>query len=96
MLAVKRLSVGLEGGRTEHPFPPASSTLFVEGLPANCTCREVSRYKEVRRVSKESRRADGDSLMLCFVNFVSPAHVATAMDALQADMEMIYCERQVF
>lgn len=32
------------GGRPEIPLPPdASSTLFVEGLPANCTRREVSR-----------------------------------------------------
>lgn len=32
------------GGRPEIPLPPdASSTLFVEGLAANCTRREVSR-----------------------------------------------------
>lgn len=32
------------GGRPERSLPPdASSTLFVEGLPANCTRREVSR-----------------------------------------------------
>lgn len=32
------------GGRSELPLPPdASSTLFVEGLPSNCTRREVSR-----------------------------------------------------
>lgn len=32
------------GGQPEIPLPPdASSTLFVEGLPANCTRREVSR-----------------------------------------------------
>jgi hypothetical protein len=91
VVAVKSLSAGLGAGRTERPLPPdASNTLFVEGLPANCTCREVSHifrpfigYKEVRLVSKESRRADGDPLMLCFVDFVSPAHAATAMDALQ-------------
>lgn len=27
----------------------------------------------------------GDPLILCFVDFVSPAHAATAMDALQGD-----------
>lgn len=32
------------GGRPEPPLPPdASSTLYIEGLPANCTRREVSR-----------------------------------------------------
>lgn len=79
------------GGRPEIPLPPdASSTLFVEGLPANCTRREVSHifrpfvgYKEVRLVTKESRHSGGDPLVLCFVDFQSPAHAATAMDALQ-------------
>nr|GLL28257.1 RNA-binding protein 2-like isoform X1 [Ipomoea trifida] len=82
---------GVGGGRTEVPLPPdASSTLYVEGLPANCTRREVSHifrpfvgYKEVRLVTKESRRPDGDPLVFCFVDFASPAHAATAMDALQ-------------
>lgn len=33
-----------EGRRDEVPLPPdASSTLYVEGLPANCTRREVAR-----------------------------------------------------
>lgn len=79
------------GGRPEIPLPPdASSTLFVEGLPANCTRREVAHifrpfvgYKEVRLVTKESRHSGGDPLVLCFVDFLSPAHAATAMDALQ-------------
>jgi hypothetical protein len=32
------------GARPEPPLPPdASSTLYIEGLPANCTRREVSR-----------------------------------------------------
>ncbi|KAL8519543.1 hypothetical protein ACS0TY_010468 [Phlomoides rotata] len=78
-------------GRPEIPLPPdASSTLFVEGLPANCTRREVSHifrpfvgYKEVRLVTKESRHSGGEPLVLCFVDFQSPAHAATAMDALQ-------------
>ncbi|XP_062120044.1 RNA-binding protein 1-like [Humulus lupulus] len=88
---IKDRSLGYGGGRPEVPLPPdASSTLFVEGLPANCTRREVAHifrpfvgYKEVRLVSKESRHPGGDPLVLCFVDFVSPAHAATAMDALQ-------------
>ncbi|GMP70649.1 hypothetical protein CsSME_00029417 [Camellia sinensis var. sinensis] len=113
--------MGLGDGR---PLPSdASSTLFVEGLPANCTRREVSRilsqydnfysfnallyifslylcsltwvvdifrpfvgYKEVRLVTKEPRRSGDDPLVLCFVDFVSPAHAATAKDALQGEL----------
>ncbi|THF97940.1 hypothetical protein TEA_015183 [Camellia sinensis var. sinensis] len=88
VVTTKSHSIGLGGGR---PLPPdASSTLFVEGLPANCTRREVSHifrpfvgYKEVRLVTKEPRRSGDDPLVLCFVDFASPAHAATAMDALQ-------------
>ncbi|KAL1822308.1 hypothetical protein DCAR_0310136 [Daucus carota subsp. sativus] len=85
----KHQAVGV--GRPEHPLPPdASPTLYVEGLPANCTRREVAHifrpfvgYKEVRLVTKDSRHSGGDPLVLCFVDFLSPAHAATAMDALQ-------------
>ncbi|KAI9156252.1 hypothetical protein LWI28_002997 [Acer negundo] len=88
---VKDRTLGLGGGRAEVPLPPdATSTLFVEGLPSDCTRREVAHifrpfvgYKEVRLVSKESRHPGGDPLILCFVDFVSPAHAATALDALQ-------------
>ncbi|KAL2558767.1 nucleic acid binding [Forsythia ovata] len=91
VVSAKGRPVGVGGGRPEIPLPPdASSTLFVEGLPANCTRREVSHifrpfvgYKEARLVTKESRHSGGDPLVLCFVDFVSPAHAATAMDALQ-------------
>lgn len=40
----KDRALGLGGGRAEVPLPPdATSTLFVEGLPSNCTQREVAR-----------------------------------------------------
>ncbi|KAL8538070.1 hypothetical protein ACS0TY_000138 [Phlomoides rotata] len=79
------------GGISETSLPPdASATLFVEGLPASCTRREVSHifrpfhgYKEVRVVMKEPKRPGGDPVVLCFVDFVSPAHAATVKDALQ-------------
>ncbi|KAL1532069.1 nuclear speckle RNA-binding protein A-like [Salvia divinorum] len=79
------------GGRPEISLPAdTSSTLFVEGLPANCTRREVSHifrpfvgYKEVRLVTKAPRHPGGDPVVLSFVDFESPAHAATAMDALQ-------------
>lgn len=41
----RMMGVGMGyGGRPEPPLPPdASPTLYIEGLPANCTRREVSR-----------------------------------------------------
>ncbi|XP_076913749.1 nuclear speckle RNA-binding protein A-like isoform X2 [Bidens hawaiensis] len=82
---------GLLGVRPEIALPPdASNTLFVEGLPKDCSRREVAHifrpfvgYKEVRLVTKESRHSTGDPLVLCFVDFESPAEAATAKDALQ-------------
>jgi len=36
--------LGFSSGRADHSLPPdATSTLFVEGLPSNCTRREVAR-----------------------------------------------------
>ncbi|KAJ6802251.1 putative RNA-binding protein 1 [Iris pallida] len=82
---------GYGGGRPEAPLPPdASNTLFVEGLPANCSRREVSHifrpfvgFREVRLVSKESRLAGGDPIVLCFVDFGTPNQAAVALEALQ-------------
>ncbi|KHG27974.1 RNA-binding with multiple splicing [Gossypium arboreum] len=81
-------------GRDTVPLPPdASNTLYVEGFPPDSTRREVARilyifrpfvgYKEVRLVSKEPRQRGGDPILLCFVDFSSPACAATAMSALQ-------------
>ncbi|KAF6153677.1 hypothetical protein GIB67_000910 [Kingdonia uniflora] len=84
-------SMGFGGGRPEIALPSdASNTVYVEGLPANCTRREVSHifrpfvgFKEVRLVNKESRNSGGEPLVLCFVDFDTPAQAATAMDALR-------------
>ncbi|KAL4298044.1 hypothetical protein GQ457_12G016150 [Hibiscus cannabinus] len=78
-------------GRDTVPLPAdASNTLFVEGLPPDSTRREVAHifrpfvgYKEVRLVSKEYKHRGGDPILLCFVDFLSPACAATAMSALQ-------------
>lgn len=77
--------------RETVPLPPdASNTLYVEGLPPNCTKREVAHifrpfvgYREVRLVTKESKHRGGDPLILCFVDFVDAACAATALSALQ-------------
>ncbi|PPD70200.1 hypothetical protein GOBAR_DD32914 [Gossypium barbadense] len=94
---IKDRTIGFGSGRPEPRLPPdASSTLFVEGLPPDCTCREFYSftqltdifrpfvgYKEVRLVTKEPRYPGGDPIKLCFVDFLSPSHAATSMDALQ-------------
>ncbi|GAB2293939.1 hypothetical protein Dimus_028153 [Dionaea muscipula] len=90
-IEVKGRTSSLASGRTEISLPPdATNTLFVEGLPFSSSRREVAHifrpfvgYKEVRLVTKDSRQSGGDPLVLCFVDFASPAHAATAMDAIQ-------------
>ncbi|MBA0559380.1 hypothetical protein Golob_016346 [Gossypium lobatum] len=60
---IKDRTTGFGSGRPEPHLPPdASSTLFVEGLPPDCTRRELTDifrpfvgYKEVRLVTKEPR-----------------------------------------
>ncbi|KAK4751960.1 hypothetical protein SAY87_020758 [Trapa incisa] len=80
----------MSGREPVHLPPNATSTLFVEGLPTDCTQREVAHifrpfvgYKEVRLVTKESKHRGSDPLMFCFVDFANPACAATAMGALQ-------------
>ncbi|KAI5056456.1 hypothetical protein GOP47_0028274 [Adiantum capillus-veneris] len=76
--------------RARAPLPPnASHTLFVEGLPSDCTRREAAHifrpffgFKEVRLVRKEGKRS-GSPLVLCFVDFHDAQHAANALEALQ-------------
>ncbi|CAL5073183.1 unnamed protein product [Urochloa decumbens] len=63
----------------------ATSTVYVDGLPTNCTRREVAHifrqymgYREVRLVNKGSTRH-----VICFVDFATPAHAFFAMRNLQ-------------
>ncbi|CAN6218461.1 unnamed protein product [Urochloa humidicola] len=63
----------------------ATSTVYVDGLPTNCTRREVAHifrqymgYREVRLVNKGSSRH-----VICFVDFATPAHAFYAMRNLQ-------------
>ncbi|AEE35906.1 Nuclear speckle RNA-binding protein A [Arabidopsis thaliana] len=76
-------------GRRNLPSD-ASNTLYVEGLPSNCSRREVAHifrpfvgYREVRLVTKDSKHRNGDPIVLCFVDFTNPACAATALSALQ-------------
>ncbi|XP_002990011.2 RNA-binding protein 1 [Selaginella moellendorffii] len=79
----------LRGGPDILP-PEASATLFVDGLPIDCTRREAAHifrpfigFKEVRVVHKDAKRAVGEKIVLCFVEFADPRCAATALEALQ-------------
>ncbi|BBM99175.1 hypothetical protein MPTK1_1g19350 [Marchantia polymorpha subsp. ruderalis] len=74
----------LHGGLDMLP-PDASSTLFVDGLPLDCSRREAAHifrpfigFKEVRLVHKDAKR-----VVLCFVEFADARCAATALEALQ-------------
>uniref|UniRef100_A0A1J3H2F9 RRM domain-containing protein n=2 Tax=Noccaea caerulescens TaxID=107243 RepID=A0A1J3H2F9_NOCCA len=82
--------VGRPSGELLRLPPDASNTLYVEGLPSNCSRREVAHifrpflgYKEVRLVNKDSKQRNGDPIVLCFVDFTNPACAATALSTLQ-------------
>ncbi|KAJ7550104.1 hypothetical protein O6H91_07G083400 [Diphasiastrum complanatum] len=82
-----------ESGRSAASILPedASATLFVDGLPADCSRREAAHifrpfigFKEVRVVHKDAKRGGGDKVVLCFVEFTDARCAATALEALQA------------
>jgi len=72
-------------GAPEPSLPrDATSTIYVEGLPTNCTRREVAHifrqymgFLGMRLVNKGSNRH------LCFVDFATPAQAFLAMRTLQ-------------
>lgn len=73
------------------PAPAAkSNVLFVDGLPNDCTRREVGHlfrpfigFKEIRVVHKEPRRSGDKAMVLCFVEFNDSKCALTALEALQ-------------
>ncbi|XP_057858372.2 RNA-binding protein 1 [Cryptomeria japonica] len=75
----------------ENLRPDATTnTIFVEGLPPDCTRREVAHifrpfigFKQIRVIHKEPRRAGGEPYVLCFVEFADEKCAATALKALQ-------------
>ncbi|XXG41387.1 hypothetical protein AAC387_Pa01g1859 [Persea americana] len=67
-----------------------SNILFVDGLPSDCTRREVAHlfrpfigFKEIRVIHKEPRRSGEKAAVLCFVEFNDAKCALTALDALQ-------------
>ncbi|KAJ0968393.1 hypothetical protein J5N97_025310 [Dioscorea zingiberensis] len=74
-------------GRQETPLlPDTSSTIYMDGLRADCTCRAVAHifcpfvgFREVRLVRKEFDHPGADPLVLCFVDFGLAAVVQEAL-----------------
>ncbi|KAF2287048.1 hypothetical protein P3X46_007439 [Hevea brasiliensis] len=67
-----------------------SNILFVDGLPTNCTRREVGHlfrpfigYKDIKVIHKEPRRSGDRAAVLCFVEFIDAKFAVTAMESLQ-------------
>uniref|UniRef100_A0A3Q7HP25 RRM domain-containing protein n=1 Tax=Solanum lycopersicum TaxID=4081 RepID=A0A3Q7HP25_SOLLC len=56
----------------------ASSTLYVVGLPEDCTTRESAILEVTKKLVYMQPGAN--TLILCFVDFLSPLHAAAAMD----------------
>ncbi|RWR79865.1 RNA-binding protein 1-like protein [Cinnamomum micranthum f. kanehirae] len=57
-----------------------SNVLFVDGLPSNCTRREVA---QIRVIHKEPRQSGEKAVVLCFVEFNDAKCALTALEALQ-------------
>ncbi|XP_065849355.1 RNA-binding protein 2-like isoform X2 [Euphorbia lathyris] len=67
-----------------------SKVLFVDGLPTDCTRREVGHlfrpfigYKDIKLIHKEPRHKGDKAMVFCFVEFVDAKCAITAMEALQ-------------
>lgn len=67
-----------------------SNILFVDGLPTDCTRREVGHlfrpflgFRDLKVVHKEPRHSGDKAIVLCFVEFTDTRCAVTAMKALQ-------------
>ncbi|XP_037462006.1 uncharacterized protein LOC119333087 [Triticum dicoccoides] len=74
----------------DRPSEDESNILFVDGLPTDCTRREVAHlfrpfvgFKDLRLVHKEPRRSGDKAYAMCFVEFSDAKCAGTAMEALQ-------------
>ncbi|KAI3496409.1 hypothetical protein L1887_38770 [Cichorium endivia] len=83
MLNERSDSLNVDGSRQ-------SNVLFVDGLPNDCSRREVSHlfrpffgFKEIRVVHKEPRHKEDKAMVLCFVEFADAKCALTALEALQ-------------
>lgn len=76
--------------KSENLLVDESNVLFVDGLPRDCTRREMAHlfrpfigFKEIRVVHKEPRRVGEKGHVLCFVEFDDAKCALTALQALQ-------------
>ncbi|KAK8942227.1 hypothetical protein KSP40_PGU000111 [Platanthera guangdongensis] len=76
--------------KSESLLVDESNVLFVDGLPRDCTRREMAHlfrpfigFKEIRVVHKEPRRVGEKGHVLCFVEFDDAKCALTALQALQ-------------
>ncbi|KAL2926409.1 RNA-binding protein 1 [Bienertia sinuspersici] len=67
-----------------------SNVLFVDGLPTDCTRREVGHifrpfigFKDIKVIHKEPRRSGDKAMVMCFVEFTDSKCALTAKEALQ-------------
>ncbi|XP_004964564.1 RNA-binding protein 1 isoform X3 [Setaria italica] len=75
----------------DGPSEDESNILFVDGLPTDCTRREVAHlfrlfdgFKDIRVVHKEPRHSGDKAYVLCFVEFDDAKRARTAMEKLRA------------
>lgn len=73
----------------EHVEMESSSTLYVEGLPQDCTKREAAHifrrfrgFKDLRIIPKEDRFTR-NTFLLCFVDFESREDAEQALSCIQ-------------
>ncbi|KAG7024360.1 RNA-binding protein 1, partial [Cucurbita argyrosperma subsp. argyrosperma] len=83
-------SLGLRTADCDPISSRESNIIFVDGLPTDCTRREVGHlfrpfigYKDIRVVHKEPRRRGDKATVLCFVEFIEARYARAAMEALQ-------------
>ncbi|XP_026664897.2 RNA-binding protein 1-like isoform X2 [Phoenix dactylifera] len=76
--------------KSDGPSADQSNILFIDGLPTDCTRREVAHlfrpfigFKDIRVVHKEPRRTGDKAHVLCFVEFNDSKCALTALEALQ-------------
>ncbi|XP_022977142.1 RNA-binding protein 1-like isoform X3 [Cucurbita maxima] len=83
-------SLGLRTADCDPISSRESNIIFVDGLPTDCTRREVGHlfrpfigYEDIRVVHKEPRRRGDKATVLCFVEFSEARYAQAAMEALQ-------------
>ncbi|GAB2223567.1 hypothetical protein Droror1_Dr00017708 [Drosera rotundifolia] len=87
---VHEMTDSVRRGDTLAPPAGKSNILFVDGLPEDCTRRELGHlfrpfigFKDIKLVHKEPRRSGDKAMVLCFIVFDNANCALTALEALQ-------------